>query len=254
MITTHAIRRVTIPCGSITLYGDLSWPIATERVHALVVVVQPSSGSRLNPRNQALAAALNRVGHATLLTDLLSTDEDQWAASAARAHYDLALLTSRLRTVVERVARLEIEMAALPVAVLGTGTAALAALRAATELSGSRPGSGPAAARTPLPPRVGHIDAVVCRHGGTGGAAEAPQFTSGAVSTGTGVPALFLVAEHDRDAQEVQRRWRAARRGDLVEVPGARDLVDDAVAVEAVAQLAGQWITSRLDPRPAPRP
>jgi hypothetical protein len=67
------------------------------------------------------------------------------------------------------------------------------------------------------------------------------------------VPALFLVAEHDHETQDVHRRARAAQRGDLVEVPGARDLVADAVAVEAVAELSGQWITSRLDPARAPR-
>lgn len=257
MITTHATRRVTIPCGSTTLYGDLSWPIATDRVHSLTVVVHPSSGSRLNPRNQALAAALNRIGHATLLTDLLGTDEDQWAASAAKARYDVALLTSRLRTVVDRVARLEVEVAALPVAVLGTGTAALAALRAAAELSVSRSDDGTAAAGGPPPPRAGRIDAVVCRHAGTGAGpdlldgvddAEAPT-----PRRGTEVPALFLVAEHDHETQDVHRRARAAKRGDLVEVPGARDLVADAAAVEAVARISGQWITSRLDPARAPR-
>jgi hypothetical protein len=246
MITTHAIRRVTIPVGNPTLYGDLSWPIAPGRVHGLAVVAHANSGSRLNPRNQAFAAALNGAGLATLLTDLLTTDEDQWEASAVKVRYDISLLTTRLHTVVDRLARLEIEVAALPVAVIGTGTTAAAALRAAAELSARGGDSDGAGSENTAPPRSGHIDAVVCRSGRPDLAAD--------VLGALGVPALHLVAEHDHEARELHRRTLAAGGGDLCEVPGHADLVDDPVGVQAGAQLAAAWLVTHLDPEHDPAP
>jgi hypothetical protein len=231
MITTHATRRVTIPCAGTTLYGDLSWPIVPGRVHGLAVIAHANSGSRLNPRNQALAAALNRTGFATLLTDLLGTDEDQWEASAARARYDVDLLTSRLTAVVERVARLEVEVAALPVAVVGTGATAAAAIRAAALLAEPEPAPSPAGVR---PPREGRIDAVVSRNG-------RPDLWT----TTPAVPVLSLVAELDREGRE---RHRASPAGEVRVVEGAADLVEDRYAVEAVAVLAGRWLADELDP------
>lgn len=235
MITTRATRRVTIPFAGLTLYGDLSWPIAPGRVHALAVIAHPSSGSRLNPHNQALAAALNRAGLATFLTDLLDRDEDQWEASAAKTRYDLELLTSRLRTVVDRLARLEVEVAALPVAVFGTGTAGAAAIRAAAE-------EPPTATAAPPPPRPGRIDAVVCRNG-------RPDLATDLVADPP-VPALFLVAEHDPEGYERHRDagLGLGGRAELMVLPGTSDLVDDPASVEAAALTAAAWLVARLDP------
>jgi putative phosphoribosyl transferase len=240
MITTHATRRVTIPVGNAALYGDLNWPIGPGRVHGLTVIAHANSGSRLNPRHQALAAALNRAGLATLLTDLLTTDEDQWDASAVRARYDVDLLTGRLHAVSDRLALMEVEVAALPVAFLGTGTTAAAALRAAAERSAGRP----AGTTSPAPPRAGHVDAVVSRSG-------RPDLAGDALHS-AGVPVLFLVAEHDRDANDLHRRAGVTEGGDLREVPGCTDLVGDGTAVEAVAHIAGAWLVQHLDPQPGP--
>ena len=233
MITTRATRRVTIPFAGLTLYGDLSWPIAPGRVHALAVIAHPSSGSRLNPHNQALAAALNREGLATLLVDLLGTDEDQWEPSAAKVRYDVDLLTARLRAVVDRIARLEVETAALPVAVLGTGATGPAALRAAALLAAAEPATGAS------PPREGRIGAVVCRNG-------RPDLWDGEPV----VPVLSLVAEQDHDGLDLHRDRPA---GEVRVVEGAADLVDDPSGVGAVAAIAGPWLADRLDPEHTPR-
>jgi dienelactone hydrolase len=207
------------------------------RVHGLAVVVHANSGSRLNPRNQALAAALNRAGLAALLTDLLGPDEDQWDASAARARYDIALLTERLHAVVDRLARLEVEVAALPVAVLGTGTAGAAAIRAAAELARGAVAAADAARHRP--PRPGHIEAVVCRSG-------RPGLTAGELD-GLGIPVRYLVAEGDHDAIEEHRG--AGVGAELTVVPGATELTEDRAAVEATAVLAAEWMVGTLDPQ-----
>ena len=234
MITRHATRTVTIPSPGTTLFGDLAWPIGRGPVHGLTVLAHASSGARLNPRHQALAAGLNRQGLATLLTDLLASDEDQWDAGAARARHDVALLTERLAAVLDRVARMEVEVAALPVGVLATGTAAAAALHAAVLLAGPpRPNGGP------RPPRPARVDAVVCRDGRPDLAAE--------LFADLPVPVLFLVAEHDRELRELHHVAGVGPAA-LRVVPGAADLVNDAVGVEQVAPLAGAWLTARLDP------
>jgi putative phosphoribosyl transferase len=232
MLTTHAPRIVTVPCPGATLYAELAWPITPGRVHGLAVIAHANSGSRLNPRNQALAAMLNRAGLATLLTDLLIPDEDQWEASAAIKRYDVDLLTSRIRGVVERLAHLEIETAALPVAVLGTGTAAAAAIGAAAELGATT--EDPLVDGRPRPPRAPHIDAIVCRTGRPDLAGKPPG----------DVPMLSLVAEHDQEARALHRDVP----GEVRIVPGATDLVEDPHAVEAAALTAAVWLVSRLDP------
>jgi putative phosphoribosyl transferase len=244
MITRHATRTVTVPNPGATLFGDLAWPIHQGRVHGLTVVAHANSGSRLNPRNQALAAGLNAGGHATLLTDLLASDEDQWDAGAARARHDIALLTARMVTVLDRVARLEVEVAALPVAVLGTGTSSAAALHAAAALAGPARPVDAVAERGPAPPRPARVDAVVCRGGRPDLAVE--------VLADLPVPALFLVGEHDHDLREVHSRVGVGEVGrtELRMVPGAADLVEDGAAAQQVATLAAEWLTARLDPTP----
>jgi hypothetical protein len=239
MITRHAMRTVTIPSPQTTLFGNLAWPIGSGRTHGLAVVAHPSSGARLNPRHQALAAALNRGGLATLLTDLLGSDEDQWEASAVRTRHDVGLLTERMVTVLDRVARMETEVAALPVGVLATGTAAAAALHAAAVLAGPpRPEDGPA------PPRPAHIDAIVCRSGRTDLAAD--------VLDDLAVPVLFVVAEHDHELLELHRSAGIGLTGrpELRIVPGTADLVADGAAAGQVAALAAEWLAARLDPAP----
>jgi hypothetical protein len=233
MLTVHATRRVTIPARGATLYGDLSWPIAPGRVHGLTVLAHPTSGARLNPRNQALAELLNRAGLATLLTDLLGADEDQWEASAARARYDVDLLTARLRAVVERLARLEIEIAALPVGVLATGAAVAAAVRVATELAAADEPTGG-------PPRPAHIDAIVSRNG-------TPDLVADLLPT-MEMPALFLVGEREQD---LLHRHRLAGVTAPVLVPGAGDLAEDRAAAETAAVLASRWLVTQLDPQEA---
>jgi hypothetical protein len=245
MITRHAPRTVTIPSSGALLYGDLNWPIRRGRTHGLMVVAHPNSGSRLNPRNQALAEALNRAGFVTLQTDLLSSSEDEWEASAARVRYDVSLLADRLRAVVERVARLEIEVAALPVGVLATGTAGAAALRTAAALASPAPRL--AAATEPEPPLPAHIDAVVCRHG-------RPDLVTD-LWPGLDVPALFLVAEQDHESAELHRRAGVGGGAgpELALVSGAADLVEDPAGVQAAALVASRWLVATLDPEYVPR-
>lgn len=88
----EAIAREVI-IGALRLAGDLDVPAGAS---ALVVFAHGSGSSRLSPRNQAVAKALNEQGIATLLFDLLTVSEEQDRANV----FDIPLLAERLVDVV----------------------------------------------------------------------------------------------------------------------------------------------------------
>src|SRR5688500_4286106 len=66
-------RRVHIAVGSVTLEGNLSVP---ERAGGVVLFAHGSGSSRHSPRNRYVARLLNEAKLATLLIDLLTSDEE----------------------------------------------------------------------------------------------------------------------------------------------------------------------------------
>ena len=99
--------------------------------HGLVAFAHGSGSSRFSPRNQAVAAGLNQRGFATLLFDLLTTEEE-----ADRAHvFNIALLADRLVDAVRWI-DLQPQLARLPLGLFGASTGAAAALVAAATLPG----------------------------------------------------------------------------------------------------------------------
>ena len=61
-----------IPCGEVTLSGDLEIP---PNVVGLVLFAHGSGSSRFSRRNRAVARVLRAAGVAKLLFDLLTEDE-----------------------------------------------------------------------------------------------------------------------------------------------------------------------------------
>ena len=66
-------RSVHVRCGQAQLAGDLVIP---EHAQGLVLFAHGSGSSRHSPRNQAVATTLQAGRLATLLFDLLSTQEE----------------------------------------------------------------------------------------------------------------------------------------------------------------------------------
>ena len=93
----------------------------------LVVFAHGSGSSRHSPRNQFVAAGLNRAGLGTLLVDLLTPDEELSRANV----FNVALLAARL-TAITRWLRDQPGTAAVPVGYFGASTGTAAALAAAT--------------------------------------------------------------------------------------------------------------------------
>ena len=65
--------EIVVDAGGVRLPGSLVIPA---QALGLVVFAHGSGSSRRSPRNQFVAAALNRVGLGTLLVDLLTADEE----------------------------------------------------------------------------------------------------------------------------------------------------------------------------------
>ena len=113
--------EVTVDAEGARLAGSLVIPPGAG---GLVVFAHGSGTGRRSPRNQLVAAGLNRAGLGTLLIDLLTPSEELSRANV----FNVALLAARL-TAITRWLRGQPGTAGLPVGYFGAGTGAAAARR-----------------------------------------------------------------------------------------------------------------------------
>jgi putative phosphoribosyl transferase len=150
--------------NNITLFGNLNIP---EDANSLVIFSHGSGSTRFSHRNKFVAEILNKQKIATLLTDLLTEEEDQIYSN----RFNIELLTTRLVDITEHVHRLP-ELSNLPIGYFGASTGAASALNAAARLStliravvsrGGRPDLAKSLAqvRTPALLIVGSLDVEV---------------------------------------------------------------------------------------------
>ncbi len=182
----------------------------------IVVFVHGSGSSRLSPRNVAVARYLERRGFATLLFDLLTTDEARDRGNV----FDIDLLSRRLVDVTRWVRR-QPGLARLPLAYFGASTGAAAALRAAAAL-------GPV------------VTAVVSRGG-------RPDLAGDALAQ-VAAPTLLIVGGDDWNVLELNDEAAALLAGphELAVVQGAGHLFEEPGTLEQVARLAGDWLELHL--------
>jgi putative phosphoribosyl transferase len=178
-----------------------------------VLFARGGGSARLGPRDRQLARRLHRARIATVLSDLLTPQEDEDEAR----RLDSALLAERLLTVARWLRTQEVATG-LPLGAFGGGSGAAAALRAA------------AAADSPL-------GVLVLRGGLT-------QWTGGGdVIRQVRAPTLLLVGGHDTEVLEANRltyqQLTCARRLHIVQ--GATHLFEEAGALDEVALESTQW-------------
>ena len=94
-------RVAQIPAGSETLEGNLSIP---DRARAVILFAHGSGSSRHSPRNRFVARVLNDAGLATLLTDLLTADEEEVDEVTRHLRFDITLLAQRLVAITDWLA------------------------------------------------------------------------------------------------------------------------------------------------------
>jgi putative phosphoribosyl transferase len=202
--------EVDVDTYSAYLPGILSIPKAAR---SLVVFAHGSGSSRLSPRNAQVAAVLHQSRIATLLFDLLTSDEDE----KPDTRFDIDLLADRLTGAVGWVHKQE-ELEGVGLGFFGASTGAAAALQSST--------------------RLPEIRAVVSRGG-------RPDLAGDYLSRVT-APTLLVVGGHDEEVLELNRQALEKlnlQRGKkkLVVVPGATHLFEEQGALEQVAGYARDW-------------
>lgn len=120
---------VLVWTGAEMLEGVLRKP---GRPRAVVVFANASAHARFDPCNRELATQLYRLGFATILADLLTPDEAQFDSRTGHFRNDIELLAGRLHLVAGWVRRSP-DTHGLPIGYCATGTAAAAALLAASQ-------------------------------------------------------------------------------------------------------------------------
>jgi putative phosphoribosyl transferase len=203
---------IDLDLDGLTLPGLLEVPPGS---HSLVVFAHGSGSSRHSPRNREVAEHLNRLGHATLLFDLLTEEE----STDRRNVFDIPLLAERLAAVA-RLVRERSELIGSRLGFFGASTGAAAALDAASELDAG-------------------VQAVVSRGG-------RPDLARHLESVRA--PVLLIVGGEDREVLQLNRQ-AAARLGgphELEIIPGASHLFEEPGALDEVSRLAGDWFTRHL--------
>lgn len=116
-------EEVQIDCNGVSLNGILSLP---EAPIGLVIFAHGSGSSRHSPRNIYVADFLNQHGIATLLLDLLLTEEDELFNN----RFNIRLLTMRLAAAIKWAKHYR-KIHYLPIGLFGASTGAAAALQLA---------------------------------------------------------------------------------------------------------------------------
>ena len=216
------MAEIEIPLKGVTLGGDLVLP---ERPFGLVVFAHGSGSSRHSPRNQFVAGTLQRAGMATLLFDLLTSEEEASDAYSGHLRFNIRFLAERLAAATQWV----LDQAITPdvsVGYFGASTGAAAALVAAGQLGEA-------------------ITAVVSRGG-------RPDLAGDGLESVTAATLLIvggndsLVIRLNEDAYTHLAGEKALRI-----IPGASHLFEESGALEKVADMASEWFSDHLHPMKA---
>jgi dienelactone hydrolase len=215
--TVLSERTVEIPADGVRLAGDLTIPADAS---GIVVFAHGSGSGRFSPRNRAVAGMLVDAGLATLLMDLLTSEEEAQDLRTGHLRFDIGLLGRRVIATIDWLAADE-AAGQLRVGCFGASTGAAAALIAAAE----------------RPERVG---AVVSRGGRPDLAGEALRRVR--------APTLLIVGGRDIEVLRLNEQALAALAGEarLEIVPGATHLFEEPGALAHVAALARDWFLRHL--------
>ena len=211
-------QLVAVDAGGVSLEGTLAVP---DGATGLVVFAHGSGSSRHSPRNLEVAAQLRGAGLATLLFDLLTSDEDAVDRRTHELRFDIGLLARRVVGAVDWAAA-EPATGRLRVGAFGASTGAAAALVAAAE-------------------RPERVHAVVSRGGRPDLAGEyLPRVHA---------PTLLIVGGADEVVLDMNHEAMAAMTAADVAleiVPGATHLFEEPGAMDQVAGLTGAFFSRHL--------
>ncbi|HEX8917843.1 MAG TPA: alpha/beta family hydrolase [Chloroflexota bacterium] len=204
---------VEVVAENVRLPGVLGLP---RSARGIVVFAHGSGSGRNSPRNNSVARVLQDAGLATLLVDLLMEQE----AEDRRRVFDIPLLASRLEGATEWLDRSPTTRS-LPVGYFGASTGAGAALVAASR-------------------RAPTIRGVVSRGG-------RPDLAESFLSQ-VRAPTLLIVGGYDTQVIDFNEKalYLLQCEKQLVIVPGATHLFEEAGTLERVGDLARDWFMRHL--------
>jgi len=209
----HSVR---IPCEQISLDGNLFIP---SNAHGTVLFVHGSGSSRYSTRNRHVAKILNDAGFATLLFDLLTSDEEAIDTYTRELRFDIELLAARLVIITNWI----VQQSEIPKSIgyFGASTGGGAALVAAAKLSTK-------------------IKAVVSRGGRPDLAGDALKQVK--------APTLLIVGGDDEIVIELNQNAMTKMRCEtkLEIISGATHLFEEPGKLDEVARLAKNWFLQHL--------
>jgi putative phosphoribosyl transferase len=216
---------VQIPAAGVILDGDLVEPPGAAGV---VVFAHGSGSSRHSPRNRMVAARLQAAGYATLLMDLLTTEEEQIDDRTRELRFDISRLASRLTGAI-RWLRDRSDTGQLPVALFGASTGAAAALMAAAEVPD-------------------HVQLVISR----GGRPDLAEAALEQVRAST----LLIVGGRDVEVLALNKAAAARLSGpvEIAVVPGATHLFEEPGTLDRVVELALDTLNRHMGRSPSAQP
>lgn len=207
---------VDINIDGITLHGSLILPNESKSV---LVFVQGVGGGRFSPRNNHIAAQLQKNNIATLLIDLLTPGE----RNLFRTHNSLSninWLYNRLEKVLDWLHHQE-HTASMTIALFGSNLGAAAALKTAAD-------------------RQQHITAVISWSG-------RPEQVKDSLEKIT-APTLLIVGAFDQTLVKANREAVELFRAPcfLEIIPNTSFSLKEPGKVEALAQLCSDWLPQHL--------
>jgi len=213
-------RPVEIPFAAGFLLADLS---VTRGAKGIVLFAHGSGSGRRSPRNRAVAENLERHGFATLLLDLLTTDEAREDERTMAYRFQIPLLGERLVAAVDWL-EADPGLHSLRIGLYGASTGGAAALVAAAA-------------------RPKRVDALVLRGARSDMAADSIAQVE--------APTLHIVGGLDLSILEIARETDRLLHSphSIIVVPNATHLFEERGALEAVAGHAVDWFRQYLPPR-----
>lgn len=209
-------RELPIAIGTTTLQGVLRVPRGSR---GIVLFAHGSGSGRWSPRNTYVAERLSDAGLASLLFDLLTSEEEAIDSLTAELRFDIPLLTDRL-VAATRWTKQRPELRDMTIGYFGASTGAAAALSAAA--------------------RIPEINAIVSRGG-------RPDLAGSALAD-VRAPTLLIVGGNDPEVLALNRGALAQLKCEarIEIVPHATHLFVEPGALEQVASLAAGWFEHNL--------
>lgn len=203
---------VKIPLDYEDLNGELFIP---SKAKGVIIFAHGSGSTHKSVRNKKVARALNELGFATLLFDLLTKNESHIRANV----FDIGLLTKRLKIATDWVQKNK-ELKALPISYFGASTGAAAALNCAAHDD--------------------KISSVICRGGRTDMATSDLSNIQASV--------LLIVGANDKDVLEInQQSQQQLNFCKLVIIENAGHLFEEPGCLDEVIDYSCNWFLKTMN-------